>query len=109
MNAYVVTHWRASNTPDKNGNYVNIVGRGGGIVDYLLTLLKLNPTIQLQASDMRLTFAESSLFGDRNVNTPLAKVTSTIYGWNRPVRASIFLGFLTFVILSFAFALFDTL
>ncbi len=96
MNAYVVTHWYASNTPDGEGNYVHITGRKPGLVDYLLTLLKLNARVELKVSDAGLIFAENSLFGERNVNTPLAKVTSTVYGWKRPFSEAISLGFVIF-------------
>jgi len=93
MNAYVVTHWHASQTPDKEGNFVYIAGRKAGLVDYLLTLLKLNSRVLLKVSDVGLVFAESSIFAERNVNTPLAKVASTIYGWKRPFWEAALVGF----------------
>jgi hypothetical protein len=93
MNAFVVTQWHASQTPDKEGNFVHIAGRKAGLVDYLLTLLKLNSRVLLKVSDSGLIFAESSLFGERNVNTPLSKVTTTIYGWKRPFWEAVFVGY----------------
>jgi|GEM_PF-2385286 len=92
MNAFVVTLWHASQTPDKEGNFVHIAGRKAGLVDFLLTLLKLNSRVLLKVSDSGLIFAESSLFGERNVNTPLSKVTTTIYGWKRPFWEAVFVG-----------------
>ena len=91
MNAYVVNHWHASTTPDREGNYVHIAGRKAGLVDYLLTMLKLNSRVLLKVSDSGVVFSESSVFADRNVNTPLAKITSTIYGWKRPFWEAVFI------------------
>jgi hypothetical protein len=93
MNAYVVSHWYASQTPDAEGNYIHIVGRKAGVIDFLLTLLKINARVTLKMSDVGLVFAESSLVNEQNVHTPLSKITSTIYGWKRPVWDAIGIAF----------------
>lgn len=91
MNGYVLTHWHASNTPDKDGHHVNIGGRTGGIISFLLTLIGLQSRVSLQVKADGLHYRRQSMFGNSTSATPLSKITTTIYGWSRPIIESIVL------------------
>ena len=96
MNGYVLTHWHASNTPDKDGHHVNIGGRKGGIISFLLTLIGLQARVSLQVKADGLHYRTQSMFGNSTSTTPLSKITTTIYGWSRPIIESIVLAVVVF-------------
>ena len=100
MNAYVLTRWHAKDRPDKEGYYVHITGRKGGIIDWVLTLMGLSPTILLRVSGNVLEFEETSFSNHINVTTPLQKITSSISGHERPVWKSATVAFIIWIILS---------
>lgn len=77
--------WHAKNIPDKDGYYVNVEGRGSGIISFLLTLIKLEPRVGLQVSADRLIFSERSFISENTSTTALSKITTTIYGWQNPI------------------------
>ncbi len=72
MNAFVIKSWTASDQPDTDGNYVNISGRAGGLVSWVLNLLGISPTVSLIVRDDRIIFQKGSLReGSLNFITPL--------------------------------------
>ena len=100
MSAYVLTRWHAKDLPDKEGCYVNIAGREGGIIAWVLTLLGVSPTVLLRVNGNVLEFEETSFFRHISVSTPLRKITSSISGHERPVGKSAAVAFLIWIISS---------
>ena len=68
--AYVIKSWSASNRMDGDGNYINIEGRAGGILSWILNLLGVSPTVGMKVRADRIIFFEGSLEGTASSLTP---------------------------------------
>ncbi len=66
MNAFVIKSWSTSDQLDGNGNYVNINGRAGGFVSWLLNLLDISPTVSLTVRADKIIFQSSYLLDATN-------------------------------------------
>ncbi|MCX6911280.1 MAG: hypothetical protein NTY01_25005 [Verrucomicrobia bacterium] len=97
MSALVIKEWKASNQPDSKGNYIKIVGRQGGLLSWLLALLKVDPTTTIKVTQTRVEFAAASLSGTEHRMIPIGNVCSTYYGYHKPWKAAVFL----FLLLSY--------
>ena len=111
MNAFVIKSWSASDQPDADGNYVNINGRAGGLVSWLLNLLDISPTVRLTVRADKIIFQKGSLEGSLHFLTPLENACSMFYALKRPLKEAVILGivlgaatFFTFGILGIAIA-----
>jgi hypothetical protein len=100
MSALVIKEWKASNQPDSKGNYIKIVGRQGGLLSWVLALLKVDPTTSIKVSQTRVEFAASSLSGTAHRMIPIGNVCSTFYGYHKPWKAAVVM----FVLLGYFFA-----
>jgi hypothetical protein len=112
MNAFVIKSWSASDQPDGNGNYVNINGRAGGLVWWLLNLLDISPTVSLTVCADKIIFQKGSLEGSLHFLTLLENTCSMFYALKRPLKEAVILGivlgaatFFTFGILEIAIAI----
>lgn len=94
MSAYVIKSWSASDKPDQDGNYVNIYGRAGGFISWLLNLLDISPTVRLTVNSEKLAFHKGSLEGTVNFLTPLENTCTMFYAYKRPLKEAIVLGVL---------------
>lgn len=66
---------------------VQIAGRASGIVSWVLTLLKLNPEVELTVSHSEASIRGASLSGIGHIYVPLNKITSTACGYHRSLLA----------------------
>lgn len=112
MNAFVIKSWSATDQPGPDGNYVNISGRAGGLVSWLLNLLDISPTVSLTVRADKITIQRGSLEGSMHFLTPLENTCSMFYGYKRPLKEAVVLGillgfatFFTFGILGIAIAI----
>lgn len=104
MGALVIKSWKAESKPiDGNKNYVSITGRKSGLVAWLLSLLKIDPSTTINVGLDRVEFTSASLAGTASRLIPLQGVCSTYYGYHKPWKqaTSIFMLF-AFVGLSLA-------
>lgn len=112
MTAFVIKSWSANDQPDGEGNYVNISGRAGGLVSWLLNLLDISPTVRLTVRADKITFQKGSLEGSSHFLTPLENTCSMFYAFKRPLKEAVLLGivlgaatFFTFGILGIVIAI----
>ena len=112
MNAFVIKSWSASDQPDGDGNYVNINGRAGGLVSWMLNLLDISPTVHMTVRADKIIFQKGSLEGSLHFLTPLENTCSMFYALKRPLKEAVILGivlgaatFFTFGILGIAIAI----
>ena len=92
MNAFVIKSWSASGKSDGDGNYVNINGRAGGLVSWLLNLLDISPTVSLTVRADKITFHKGSLEGSLHFITPLENTCSMFYALKRPLKEAVIMG-----------------
>jgi hypothetical protein len=105
MNAFVIKSWSASDSPASDGSYINIDGRAGGFVSFLLNLLGISPTVRLVVRADKVAFQQGSLEGTFNFLTPLENICSTFYAFKRPLKESVFLGVFFGALTFWAFAI----
>jgi hypothetical protein len=92
-NAYVIKRWQASSQPiDEAKNYVVLEGRAGGIISWLLSLIKISPIVKMEINSDRILFHEGSLEGDYSRIIPLENISSTFYGYTKPWKEALILG-----------------
>jgi hypothetical protein len=98
MAAYVISQWQVSNTPDSEGNLVNIRGRQPGILNWILSLLGVEPKVHLKVDNKHVRFEQGSIGGSTTHVIQLSAVTSTLYGFTKPWKqtAAILVGSLYF-------------
>ena len=102
MSSLVIKHWAANTKPiDENNNFINITGRSGGIISWILSLVKIDPTTTILVGIDRIEFTSASLAGTQSRLIPLQSICSTYYGYHKPWKSafSIFSLFVFFGIL----------
>jgi hypothetical protein len=95
MNPYVIKKWQVSETPvDEAQNHIVIEGRAGGFISWLLSLVEISPTVNLEISAERIRFAQGSLAGSSHRIIPLENISSTYYGYTKPWQEALIIGVL---------------
>jgi len=104
MGALVIKSWRAENKPiDANQNFVSITGRKSGLVAWLLSLLKIDPSTTINVGLDRVEFTSASLAGTASRLIPLQGVCSTYYGYHKPWKQAVSI-FMLFAFFGFSVA-----
>lgn len=91
----VLKSWYASNKPQADGFFICITGRRSGIIGWMFALLGIDPVTTLRVSASRVEFNSSSLAGTAHRITPLVSVSSSFFGYHKPIYASIIVGLLS--------------
>ena len=84
MAAYVVKEWNANSEPDSNGRYVHIRGRAPGLLSWFLSLMDIDPIVELEVTDKHFIFKQGSMAGQSKQTVLLHKVTATSSGYHKP-------------------------
>lgn len=103
--AFVIKSWSAGSQPDAEQNYVNISGRAGGLVSWVLNLLGISPTVRLVVRADKITFQRGSLEGTLSFLTPLENTCSTFYAFKRPLKEALILAVILGAVTFFSFGL----
>lgn len=88
----VIKQWYADTSKNEDGNFVHIVGREAGLLSWLLSLFKIDPTNEVEVKDNLLKFTTSSLAGQEKRLIPMNSITSAYYGYKKPWKMALFLG-----------------
>lgn len=99
--ALVIKQWYASDKPDANGEYVRIQGREAGLISFLLSLLKVDPTTTLVVDARSVFYEQGSLAGFRRVMAPLKNVSSVSSGYSKPWKGALIIGGIMAALLTF--------
>lgn len=94
----VLKSWYASNTPMADGSFICITGRRSGLMGWILALIGIDPVTTLKVSATRVEFHSASITGTAHRITPLTSVSSSYFGFHKPIGRAIAAGFLVFVI-----------
>jgi len=98
--AWVVKSWEASPKPNEKGEYVRIVGRQEGLVSWFLSLVGIDPTIQMVVTDKNFRLEARTFWGYAKRSIPISRISEVRDGFERPwLTPLIFwgLGVLTFL------------
>lgn len=89
MSALVIKAWKADVRPiDKDNNFVFIMGRQSGLISWLLSLMRIDPTTTIVVGSDRIQFESASLAGTESRLIPLEGICSTYYGYHKPWKAA---------------------
>ncbi len=88
--ALVLKSWEVDESPvDREGNFIKIKGRHGGLISFFLSLAGVDPTVTVKINSQRLEFSKASLAGGKTSFIPLPSLTSTHTGFHRPWQAAL--------------------
>lgn len=106
MGALVIKAWRADIRPiDNENNFVFITGRQSGLVSWLLSLMRIDPTTTIVVGSDRISFESASLAGTESRLIPLEGICSSYYGYHKPWKAAAsIIAFAVFLAFSFGAA-----
>lgn len=94
--ALVVKKFFASPTPREDGVYVEVLARRSGVIAWLLSLMRIEPTVEMRIRYSRVEYFSGSFSGFNRVVLPIESVSSVFFGVSRPwVKALVW--FLVFV------------
>lgn len=85
--AFVVKEWKVSTQPDQ-GEYVRITGREGGLVPFLLSLVKIDPTVTFVIDEKKFQYEVGSLEGFSRKIVPFGSISSAFYGLKKPWKVA---------------------
>lgn len=97
----VLKSWYASDKPLSDGSFIQITGRRAGIVGFVFALLGIDPVTTLKVTNKRIEFHSSSLTGTSHRITPLGSVSSSYFGYFKPLFSALIIGLILGVIISF--------
>jgi len=87
--ALVLKKWYAGNTADNTGNYVHLVGRQPGFFAWVLSVLGVDPTTEVEVKQHLIVFTAGSLSGRERRVIPLKSISSTYYGYEKPWKEAL--------------------
>lgn len=91
----VLKHWKVMGQPQPQEQpMISIEGRQPGFIAFLLNLVGLDPTTKMDISSQAVYFTGSSVRGQNVRVIPLTNVTSTYYGYEKPVELLFMAGIL---------------
>ena len=90
MNPYVIKKWQVNETvADASQNYIEIEGRAGGLLSWLMSKVGISPTVKVEIGAEQIRFAEGSLAGNAHRIIPLENISSTFYGYAKPWKEAL--------------------
>jgi len=90
MSVLVLKSWLADTRPvDTENNYVSISGRRGGLLGWLFSLAKIDPTTKLKVGSERIEISVASLAGTETRLIPLESISSAYYGYHKPWKKAV--------------------
>ncbi len=93
MAALVLKEWKCSDKPlDQEGTHVYVVARQAGLLAWFLALVGIDPTTTMRVTTEHVLFEQGSLGGHSISWIPLARLSSTGYGYEKPWREALIIG-----------------
>lgn len=92
--ALVLKKWYAAKTLNSDGNYVHLVGREAGLFAWLLSLVGVDPTTEIEIKGNLIVFTSGSLAGKQKRVIPIKSICSAYYGYQKPWQKALLLGML---------------
>jgi hypothetical protein len=82
----VVTKWEVNRSNDANQPLVSIATRTEGIVNFILSLLRIEPTTSLVVSSGSVHFEQGNLFGYTRAQFHPTKISMTVVGFRKNIK-----------------------
>lgn len=101
--AIVLIRSYASPSPRLDGVYVEIIGRQGGLLEWLFALLGIDATLEMRIRYDKVEYLSASLSGFTRVVIPIESISSVYFGVVRPWRKAL-IALITFLFGSYTAA-----
>jgi len=85
----VIKEWYSSEQPNQNGEYVYLHGREGGLISWILSVFKIDPTSEVRVQGNMIKWDTSSLAGSEKRIVPIRSITSAYYGYEKPWKTAL--------------------
>lgn len=82
--ALVVKQWECHNQLNEEGNYIHIMGREGGLLSWVLSLLSIDAVSEVEVKENLIKFTDSSLAGKEMRIIPIKSLTSAYFAYEKP-------------------------
>ena len=87
--ALVIKQWECGREANEQGNYVHLVGREGGLISWLLSLIGIDPVSEVEVKEDLIKFTSSSLAGKEMRIIPVKSLTSAYYSYEKPWKIAV--------------------
>lgn len=84
MSALTLKKFHVNSQATGQEEAVHVIGRQGGILAFLLSLMKIDPVTELKCNDERVEVTQSSFFGRQTIFIPHGAVTGIVGGFKKP-------------------------
>jgi hypothetical protein len=92
MGVYAIKNWYFNPQPKQGEPSVLINGRAPGLIGWLLSLVRIDPTVSLRIDGSKICFDQGSLSGFERVSTIAQNICSTEVGYKKPWKEAIVIG-----------------
>ena len=82
--ALVIKQWECGREANEQGNYVHLVGREGGLISWLLSLIGIDPVSEVEVKEDLIKFTSSSLAGKEMRIIPVKSLTQIVSSISTP-------------------------
>jgi len=93
--ALVLKKWTINENSIEDDNLIQISGRESGIISFLLSLIGVDPTTTFVLSKNKIIFARGSWEGYKKIVVPTHNISSCYFGYTKPWKLAIAIGFIT--------------
>jgi hypothetical protein len=101
--ALVIKQWECGREANEQGNYVHLVGREGGLISWLLSLIGIDPVSEVEVKEDLIKFTSSSLAGKVIRIIPVKSLTSAYYSYEKPWKIAVGIFIVGFFLMPYYF------
>jgi hypothetical protein len=91
--ALVIKEWELSEKSNNNEAIVFIHGREEGILSWLLSLFKIDPSTSLSIFANKIELSQGSWEGNKKIMIPTNQICSAYFGYTKPWKIAVILFF----------------
>lgn len=87
--ALVIKEWNVNEDAIDEEPLVSITGRQEGILFWLLSLIKIDPTTHLKIYRDKIEISQGSFSGNKKISIPTNQVSSAYFGYTKPWKIAL--------------------
>jgi hypothetical protein len=87
--ALVIKEWQVNEEAEEHEAIVAISGRQEGLLSWLLSLIKIDPTTILKIYHDKIEISQGSFSGNKKISIPANQVSSAYFGYTKPWKIAL--------------------
>lgn len=91
--ALVIKEWLINHEAQEDEAIVSITGRQEGLLSWLLSLVKIDPTTVLKIYHDKIEISQGSFSGNTKISVPANQVSSAYFGYTKPWKYALIITF----------------